>query len=970
MAGAREGAGAVPIGRPARGTEYVILDRDRRPVATGEVGELCIGGIQLARGYLHRPDLTAERFFHSPYAARGRGGWLYRSGDLAYWNADGTVQCVGRADSQVKLRGYRVELDEIRLRIEAHDWVRNGAVIVTDDPATGFQSLVSFVELDPKEAAVMDQGNHGAHHQSKASKLQVKAQLSNPGCRDADELRGRPVIELPGRQPSAQQRELVFGRKTYRSFEGGALTRSDILRLLGRRVSGTAPRDPCDLSFAEWGTILRYFGQYHSPERLLPKYGYASPGSLYATQMYVETGGIAGLRPGIYYYHPAHHRLVLIKERPASEPGRFVLHFVGRRSAIEPVYRNNIQEVLEIETGHMVGLFEEILPAYGLDIAAAGHEPVVKGQVECADEDYYLGTFEIIRSPGAERPDGDAGLDIYVQAHPGRVADLAEGQYLYRDGELERLSDERVLKKHVIAINQQVYDRASLGITVVSRSGAEWMRYVALGRKLQRLQMNDQNIGFMSSGYSSKTGNDLPSAKRMARILADTGRAGGPSYFFVGGLVTDEQRRSEGMKEDLVHMKGPAEMIRDDLVAFLPDYMVPNRVTVLDRLPLTANGKVDVKALAALDTGQGARSADRPFTAPRTRAEKRITAIWTKLLKREAVSVLDDFFESGGNSLIAVSLVNRINKEFGSTLPLQVLFASPTVERLALALDPEPDGTTGPAPSRLVPLRACAGIPAERPVFCWPGLGGYAMNLRPLAGELTGDRPFYGVQARGINQGETPYPTVQEMAAEDVEAIREIQPEGPYTLWGYSFGARVAFETAYQLERSGHQVDQLFLIAPGSPRVRPRGPAGSGPEGVPGFHDEAFITILFSVFAGTITGPVLDECLRVTRDEESFTAFISDRYPQLGPELVTRVIRIVRLTFGFSYSFDELLERRISAPVTIFKARGDDYSFIEGSSGYSAATPVVVQLDADHYTVLRETGVGELAAAVKRLNTR
>jgi non-ribosomal peptide synthetase component F len=184
-----EGAGAVPIGVPVDNTQCYILDEQLAPVDIGEPGELYIGGVQLARGYLHRPEQTRERFVPSPFVPTER---LYRTGDLAYWNPDGTIQFTGRADNQVKLRGYRVELDEIALAIEEHTWVRRAAAVVTDDARTGFQNLVACVELNPKEAALMDQGNHGAHHQSKASRLQVRAQLSNPGVRPAPCPAGRP----------------------------------------------------------------------------------------------------------------------------------------------------------------------------------------------------------------------------------------------------------------------------------------------------------------------------------------------------------------------------------------------------------------------------------------------------------------------------------------------------------------------------------------------------------------------------------------------------------------------------------------------------------------------------------------------------------------------------------------------------------------------------------------------------------
>ncbi|MER7515091.1 amino acid adenylation domain-containing protein [Streptomyces sp. NPDC126499] len=950
-----DGPAAIPIGRPAYETTFHIRD-----------GELCIGGVQVARGYLDRPELTAERFLTTDTGER-----LYRTGDLATWNEDGTVQFAGRADNQIKLRGFRVELDEIALAIENHDWVKSAAVIVKNEPRTGFQNLVACVELSPKEAALMDQGNHGAHHQSKESKLQVKAQLSNAGTLDARELAGRPVVELPGRTPSARMRRTVFARKTYRFYEGGPVTRADVLAALARRPEGIGSRAIGTLAAADLGEILRWFGQFLSEERLLPKYGYASPGALYATQLYVEVRGIAGLEPGTYYYHPVHHRLHLMEPgTPDGEPSvRF--GFRGKWEAVEPVYKNNIREVLEIETGHMVGLLEEVLPGLGLAI-----RPVRGGE---GPRD--LGLFELV--PYDEDTADGPEVDLYVQSHPDRIADLPAGQYAYQGGELVRVADALVEKKHVIAINQAVYERASLGVTVISRTAEPWRAYIDLGRALQRLQLGDHGLGFMSSGYSSMSGHPLPAARRVDEILAAAGRATGPSYFFVGGRVSEEQRLSEGMYEDTVHMKGPAEMIRDDLAHHLPDYMIPNRVVVLDRLPLSANGKVDTKALADLAV-VNAGLHGRPHVPPRTRTEQRLAEIWAAALKYEeveAVSVQDDFFESGGNSLIAVALITRINREFGAGsgasgsgsggetgsggasgasgggsgqggasggagLPLQILFECPTIEKLAHRLD----GAAATPASRLVRLHAEGD---RSPVYCWPGLGGYTMNLRFLAEEIGIDRPFYGVQAHGINRGETPYDTIREMAAADVAAIRRRQPAGPYTLWGYSFGARVAFESAHLLEAAGEQVEHLFLIAPGSPKVREESAAGGASYDNPGFT-----RILYSVFAGALEDVP-------AKDAEGFAAYVTERFPALDPELVARIIAIVEKTFAFTYTFRELTERTVSCPVTIFKARGDDYSFLETATGWSKRPPTAVELDADHYSLLRAPDLRELVKKIR-----
>jgi amino acid adenylation domain-containing protein len=948
---------AISIGTPVHNTQFYILNNGQSLAQVGEIGELYIGGVQLARGYINRPELNEERFVNDRFSTRSGSGKLYKTGDLAYWNANGTVQFVGRADNQVKLRGFRIELDEVKLEIERHDWVKNAAVIVKKNSRTGYSDLIACIELSAKQAALMDRGIHAEHHLSKKNKLQVKAQLSNLGYREIDDSGSNMVVDLPGKTPTEEQRRLSFARKSYRLFEGGSVQKADIVRLMDRQVtsakthslSGSFGLDA--LSLAELGQILRYFGPFHSDERLLPKYGYASPGALYATQMYLELVNIAGLKSGYYYYHPGRHQLVLINEIDSTERMRITIHFLGKTTAIEPVYKNNIQEVLEIEAGHMLGLFDKILPAYKLSVGDVDYVPDVKNKLVCSDEDYYLGTVEIV--PQIESLSSEL-VDIYVQSHPGRIADLPTGQYKYQDGHLEKISDDLILKRHVIAINQLTYEQASFGITMIARSSCKWVNYVALGRKLQHLQMNDRNIGLLSSGYSSETGNDLPSAKRITKILSACHEEPGPSYFCVGGRVSHEQLISEGMKEDAVQMKGPAELLKEDIRNFLPDYMIPNKIIVMDKLPLMPNGKIDVKALETSDK-VSIEMVERPIVTPRTNTEQRIGEIWKKAMKLDSVSVQDDFFESGGNSLLAVGIINRINKEFHCTLPLHAIFEAPTIEKLACKVDSD---EVEPS-SRLVRLSS-AGV--KNPVYCWPGLGGYPMNLRLLAEKVNINRPFYGIQAHGINQGEKPFSSISEMAAEDIKEIKRIQPAGPYTLWGYSFGARVSFEVAYQLEQSGEQVENLFLIAPGSPKVRIENEAIHSNQAV--FSNKAYVAILFSVFASSITGPVLDECLKVAKDEGSFASFICSKYKNIDLDLVERIIKIVHLTYEAKYRFRELVERQIIAPITIFKANGDDYSFIESHSGYSQKTPTVINLRVDHYSMLKIMGIGELVEAI------
>ena len=102
----------VAIGRPLANTRLYILDPLQRPLPVGAVGEICLGGEGLARGYLNLPELTVEKFIIDPFA-RVRGERLYRTGDLGHFRPDGTVECLGRSDHQVKIRGFRIELGEV-----------------------------------------------------------------------------------------------------------------------------------------------------------------------------------------------------------------------------------------------------------------------------------------------------------------------------------------------------------------------------------------------------------------------------------------------------------------------------------------------------------------------------------------------------------------------------------------------------------------------------------------------------------------------------------------------------------------------------------------------------------------------------------------------------------------------------------------------------------------------------------------
>ncbi|HEV7376108.1 MAG TPA: amino acid adenylation domain-containing protein [Pyrinomonadaceae bacterium] len=249
--------------------------------------------------------------------------------------------------------------------------------------------------------------------------------------------------------------------------------------------------------------------------------------------------------------------------------------------------------------------------------------------------------------------------------------------------------------------------------------------------------------------------------------------------------------------------------LRHYLEERLPQYMIPATFVLMDKLPLTLNGKVDERALPTPEFVRD--ELEQEYVAPRTIIEQRLVEIWSEILGVKQVGVSDNFFELGGDSLLAVNLLVKIHEVFGKNFSASILIREATIEYLAGVIASSSGMEFW---STMVEIQAEG---TRTPFFLVHDIGGDIFGFGPLARLIGLDQPFYGLQARGLDGIQEPFTEMETMAAYYVEEILKMQPEGPILLGGYSLGGVIAFEMAQQLHDQGHQVAFLAVLDEPSP---------------------------------------------------------------------------------------------------------------------------------------------------------
>ena len=284
----------------------------------------------------------------------------------------------------------------------------------------------------------------------------------------------------------------------------------------------------------------------------------------------------------------------------------------------------------------------------------------------------------------------------------------------------------------------------------------------------------------------------------------------------------------------------------------LPEFMVP-LVVVLERLPVTPSGKLDRRALPAPALDGSAVSDDEP----RTRREEVLCGLFAEVLGVSRVGIDDDFFDLGGHSLLASRLVSRVRSVLGVELAIRTLFEAPTVAGLASRLDGVPGDSFAP----LLPLRSEGEL---QPVFLVHPIGGLSWCYSRLLPYIPKGHPVYGLQSSGYSEADQRPESVAELAVEYVAMLRQVQPEGPYALGGWSFGGTVAQEMAVVLEELGESVSLLVLFDAGPALGHGRETGDDVPEGLLELVEQSIRGVAGQTL-GELSGPRISRLSETTR---------------------------------------------------------------------------------------------------------
>ena len=766
---------SIPYGKPLANQAFAVLDDHLQPRPDWVAGDLCISGDSLALGYWNDPEKTAQAFL----PAEDGHPRLYRTGDTARYHDDGTLEFLGRKDGQVKIHGYRVEPGEIEAVLKAHPTVNNAAVLLHKG-GEGELSLAAYVEVDTEHLGDIVQEEYAVSHLKDGLPLRMDEQTG------LDKEHFLPVWDKMGElyagAVTTALKELGFFGHGYRDTDAFLHDRGispRYRRWLARAVKalhglGIASRD-------EDG-IWQHTGTAPNREACLA----------FCAEKVGELG-----------YSPQEMELLArtVHELPAIL--REEVHSAEFYTSAEvPGFYQKIFGFSNHLTADLVtGLAVTSEKEFRILEVGGGYGTVTRFILPCLPHSGVHYDFTDISPFFLNKAREEFATYPFVNY---RLLNLDEDPLLMG---FEPHGYDLILAGNVLHDATDIRQTLKYLVSLLKPSGLLLMQEETLFQMPFDLTMGLQQ-GFDSmQDEEFRPEQPLLTRELWTKALTEAGLSQ-PSFLMPSASL--ESR----LGLEVILSEAPSSVTRftprpleDYLRSHLPAWMIPSSWSLLDKMPLTRNGKVDRKRLAG-----GAAAQQRPHAGitARTKTEQAVADIWKAVLNVTDVGVTDSFFLSGGDSLSAFQLLRQLEREFGCRLSLRDLLQAPTVAaQAALVEHKEPRAAAGDM--------VCLHTSDNPTVICMMHpIEGLVNAYAPLSAKL-GQVPFYALQSAGLDGGPL-HTAFSEMAAAALEAV-EVLPQ-PLLLGGWSMGAFLAWETAQRLLTRGqgeHLLPLVLLDPPSKP---------------------------------------------------------------------------------------------------------------------------------------------------------
>ena len=790
--------GDPPIGRPIDNITARVLAPDGSPLPVGVPGELYLGGIGLARGYAGRPEQTAQVFGDSPW------GRQYRTGDVARRRADGGLDFLGRLDHQVKVRGFRVEPAEVEGVMRAHPAVEQVLVVAHGEgSARGLAAYVVVGRGGGREAAESTEqvlAWRAVYEQTYAAETDPqRRELGTAGWRSSytgepipdDEMAAWADAAFAQVRRPAPATVLDLGCGTgmvlvRAAAAGMEVTGTDasarVLGALAARLAADPLIDDARVRLVEAfaddltavagetvdlvvvNSVVQYFPDAEYLGRVLD-------------------GALGRLRPG------GHLLVGDVRSLPLLEAFHLsVLRGGPGPGPVDPAAARAARAAADGEEELVV--HPDFFRRFAADRPGLSVRTLVRTGVH--DNEMNLFRYDVMFS--VRPPDGGIPPARPVvwgrDATSGRDLEevLRQGPAVVR---VTGLPDERQVE--LLAALRDADGVAPDGVAPPGR-----------GLRPDRLARLAEACGY---GLELLTGSGpgMLEAVLVRLDLAD------PDRLLAGHAAAAQRALAEPLPWSAC-VNDPLRRRREQRVVLelhgllaerLPSHLRPDVILPVPRIPLTPNGKVDRAALPSPTERPSPvpTSGGGAVLAPRDSVELAVERIWADVLGLEQIGVGDNFFQVGGNSLLAMLVTGRIAAAFRCDLDLRSVFARPTIREIAQLVR---EGRTDLDPA--VPLRREG---RELPFFLWHAAGGNVLAYQPLVRALGPQVPVWGFEELDPATGAR---TVEEMATGYEERLRAVQPSGPYRLGGWSFGGLLAYEVAQRLRAAAEVVDLVVLF--------------------------------------------------------------------------------------------------------------------------------------------------------------